>query len=292
MNTANPASSRSWVARLSILGGLIALVLALVGLPGASAAEGPTDLSVTKVDSADPVVKGTNFTYTITVRNLGAGGTADATNVTVVDTLPSQVKFVSANPSDGTCQRQGSTVTCNLGTVIAGGTATVAIVVEAQTQGTASNLATVTAALADTNAANNQDTETTAIVNKGAAKKQASCATPTISGTAGNDVLIGTNGADVIRAFAGNDQVFAGGGRDLICADLGADLVSGGTKGDTIIGGGGPDRLLGKAGGDLLKGKKGQDRLRGNFGNDFLNGGGGRDNCKGGAGRDTLRRCP
>jgi uncharacterized repeat protein (TIGR01451 family) len=293
MNTPIPTSTRSWVARMSVLGGLVALVLALVGLQGASAAEGPTDLSVTKADSADPVVKGTNFTYTITVRNLGTGGTADATNVTVVDTLPSQVRFVSANPSAGTCQRQGSTVTCNLGTVIAGGTATVAIVVEAQTQGTASNLATVSAALADTNAANNQDTETTAIVNKGAAKKkQASCATPTISGTAGNDVLVGTSGADVIRAFAGDDQVFAGGGRDLICADLGADLVSGGTKGDTVIGGGGPDRLLGKAGGDLVKGKKGQDRLRGNFGNDVLNGGRGRDNCKGGAGQDTLRRCP
>ena len=294
MNTPIPTSARSWVARLSILGGLVALVLALVGLPGASAAEGPTDLSVTKNDSADPVVKGSNFTYTITVSNLGTGGTADATNVTVVDTLPSQVKFVSANPSGGTCQRQGSTVTCNLGTVIAGGTATVAIVVEAQTQGTASNLATVTAALADTNAANNQDTETTAIVNKGnaAKKRNASCATPTISGTAGNDVLIGTSGADVIRAFSGDDQVFAGGGRDLICADLGADLVSGGPKGDTVIGGGGPDRLIGNTGGDLLKGKKGRDRLRGNFGNDVLNGGRGTDNCKGGPGRDTLRRCP
>jgi uncharacterized repeat protein (TIGR01451 family) len=246
---------------------------------------------VTKNDSADPVVRGSQFTYTVQVRNLGAGATADATNVTVVDTLPAQVDFVSATPSAGTCQQAAGAVTCSLGQVNAGATATVTIVVKAQRQGTASNLVTVTSP-EDTSPANNQDTETTAILNKGKAKKLASCATPTISGTAGNDVLTGTNRADVIRAFSGDDQVFAGGGKDLICADLGADLVSGGPKADLVIGGGGPDRLVGNTEGDVLKGKRGRDRLRGNFGNDFLNGGRGRDSCKGGPGQDTLRRCP
>jgi uncharacterized repeat protein (TIGR01451 family) len=292
MNARKMASAGNWGPRLLILGGLAALAMVATGLPGASAAPGPTDLSLTKNDSADPVVRESNFAYTIQVRNPDA--TNDASDVVVVDTLPAQVDFVSATASSGTCQQQGKTVTCNLGTVLAGTTATVTITVKADRQGTASNTATVTTSVVDANPANNQDTETTSIVNKGKAKgkQKASCATPTISGTAGNDVLIGTNGADVIRAFAGNDQVFAGNGKDLVCADLGADLVSGGAKGDTIIGGGGPDRLIGKAGNDVLKGKKGRDRLRGNVGNDFLNGGGARDNCEGGAGRDTLRRCP
>jgi uncharacterized repeat protein (TIGR01451 family) len=248
---------------------------------------------VTKSDSADPVVKGNNFTYTIQVRNLGAGGTTDATNVTVVDPLPSQVNFVSATASGGSCSQAGGTVTCTVGTINAGATATVTIVVKAQKEGTANNQATVSSPN-DTNPANNQESETTAIIIKGQAKKKgkASCATPTISGTAGDDVITGTNRAEVIRAFAGNDQVFGGGGKDLICADLGADFVSGGAKGDTVIGGGGPDRLKGNSGGDTLKGKKGRDRLRGNPGSDFLNGGAGRDSCKGGAGQDTLRRCP
>jgi uncharacterized repeat protein (TIGR01451 family) len=280
----------NWGSRLLLTGGL-ALLAVVVGLPGASAAPGPTDLSLTKNDSADPVVKGSNFTYTIQVRNPDA--TNDATDVTVVDPLPSQVDFVSATASSGSCQQQAKTVTCNLGTVLAGTTATVTITVKADKQGTASNVATVTTSVVDANATNNQDTEMTTIVNKGKAKKQkASCATPTISGTAGNDTLVGTNRADVIRAFSGDDQVFAGDGKDLICADLGADLVSGGPKGDTVIGGGGRDRLVGNTGGDLLKGKGGRDRLRGNFGNDFLNGGRGIDKCNGGAGRDTLRRCP
>jgi uncharacterized repeat protein (TIGR01451 family) len=296
MDARRLAGAGNWGSRLLLLGGLAALVVALIGLPGASAAPGPSDLSLIKNDSADPVVKGSNFTYTIQVRNPDA--TNDATDVTVVDPLPAQVDFVSAIASSGTCQLQAKTVTCNLGTVLAGTTATATITVKAGRQGTASNVATVTTSVVDANAANNQDTETTAIVNKSKAKKKqkkktkASCATPTISGTAGNDVLVGTNRADVIRAFSGDDQVFAGDGKDLICADLGADLVSGGPKGDTVIGGGGRDRLVGNTGGDLLKGKSGRDRLRGNFGNDFLNGGRGKDNCNGGAGRDTLRRCP
>jgi uncharacterized repeat protein (TIGR01451 family) len=295
MSARRMASAGSWGPRLLILGGLVVLVMVATGLPGATAAPGPTDLSLTKNDSADPVVKESNFTYTIQVRNLGAGDMADATDVTVVDPLPSQVDFVSATASSGTCQKQASTITCTLGTVNAGVTAIVTITVKAKRPGTATNLATVSTTVADTNAANNQDTETTTILTKGKAKKQKrkpSCAFPTISGTAGDDVLIGTNGPDVIRAFAGNDRVFAGGGKDLVCANRGADFVSGGAKGDRIIGGPGRDRLLGKGGNDVLKGKKGRDRLRGNFGNDFLNGGRGRDNCKGGAGRDTLRRCP
>jgi uncharacterized repeat protein (TIGR01451 family) len=291
MSTRTLAGARSWGPRILTLGALTAALIALTGLPGgASAAPGPTDLSVSKSDSSDPVVRGSNFTYTIQVKNLGAN---DATDVTVVDPLPAQVDFVSAAASSGTCQQQAKTVTCNLGTVLAGATATVTITVKADRQGTASNVATVTTTQLDANTANNQDTETTTILNRGQAKKvKASCATPTISGTPGNDILTGTSRADVIRAFAGNDQVFGGGGRDLICADLGADLVSGGPKGDTVIGGGGPDRLIGNTGGDLLRGKSGRDRLRGNFGNDVLNGGRNIDSCKGGPGQDTLRRCP
>jgi uncharacterized repeat protein (TIGR01451 family) len=294
MSTRTWAGARRWGSRLLILSALAALLITLVGSP-ATAAPGPADLSLTKNDSADPVVRGNSFSYTIQVANPDPAN--DPENVTVVDPLPAQVDFVSATASSGSCSQAAGTVTCNLGTVLHGTTASVTITVKADRAGTATNVATVSTTSGDPNAANNQDTETTVIQNKPKGKKgkkkgKASCAAPTISGTAGNDVLVGTNRADVIRAFSGDDQVFAGDGKDLICADLGADLVSGGPKNDTAIGGGGPDRLVGKAGGDTLKGKKGRDRLRGNFGNDFLNGGRGRDSCKGGPGQDTLRRCP
>ena len=276
--------------RLFGMAGALAVVLALVLInwpSGATAAVGPTDLSLTKSDSPDPVAVGGTLTYTIRVTNPNLSGGNDASNVVVTDTLPSQVDFVSA--TGGTCQRSGSKVTCDLGQVNAATTATVTIVVKPKKEGTLSNTASV-ASPDDGVLANNSATATTTVTK--AAKGKGSCATPTITGTAGDDVLTGTAGADVIVALAGNDQVFAGRGKDLVCAGAGADLVVGGSSGDTLIGGGGADTLKGNDGGDLLKGKNGRDRLRGQAGNDVLKGGKKRDSCKGGAGRDTLSSCP
>jgi uncharacterized repeat protein (TIGR01451 family) len=278
--------------RLFGMAGALAVVLALVLInwpSGATAAVGPTDLSLTKSDSPDPVAVGGTLTYTIQVQNLGPG---DASAVVVTDPLSaSDVDFVSATATSGTCQHQANTVTCSLGQINAGAAATVTIVVKPKKAGTLSNTASVTSPQDSAPGGNNQATATTVVNKKGKAGK-ASCATPTITGTAGNDVLTGTAGADVIVSQAGNDQVFAGGGKDLVCAGAGADLVVGGSSGDTLIGGGGADTLKGNDGGDLLKGKNGRDRLRGQAGNDVLNGGKKRDSCKGGAGRDTLTSCP
>ncbi len=53
------------------------------------------DLRIEKADSKDPVNAGEQFTYTITVENLGP---SDAQAVTVSDTLPAELNFISANP--------------------------------------------------------------------------------------------------------------------------------------------------------------------------------------------------
>jgi uncharacterized repeat protein (TIGR01451 family) len=275
-------------ATAGVLAGVL-LALVLTNWPGgASAAAGPTDLALTKSDSPDPVAEGGRLTYTIQVKNQGTG---DATEVVVTDPLAaSEVDFVSATATSGTCELKAKIVTCSLGTVNAGTTATVTIVVEPKKTGTLSNTATAISPQ-DSTPTNNQATATTVVNQTGKAAK-ASCATPTITGTTGDDVITGTDRADVIVTLGGNDQVFAGGGKDLVCSDGGADLVSGGPGGDTVIGGADPDTLKGKGGNDLLKGKGGPDRLRGNAGNDTLNGGGSRDSCKGGAGSDTLIHCP
>src|SRR5262245_61532509 len=99
--------------RLGLAGLVLGVLVALILLPGrASGLVGPTDLSLKKDDTADPVTVGTNFSYTITVKNEGAN---DASAVTVTDTLPNQVDYVSATPSAGTCSKAGSKVTCELG---------------------------------------------------------------------------------------------------------------------------------------------------------------------------------
>ena len=184
------------------------------------------------------MTEGGNFVYTIQAANTGAN---DATDVIVTDVLPNQVGYVSATATSGSCTRQQSTVTCNLGTVDAGVTATVTIAVKATKSGTASNTAALSTTVTDANAANDQETETTVINKKakgpGKGKKaKPSCAAPTIAGTAGADVLTGTRRADVIRAFAGNDRVYSLGGKDLVCADRGADIVNAGDGADTVIG--------------------------------------------------------
>jgi uncharacterized repeat protein (TIGR01451 family) len=288
------ANSRRSAPRLGgaaalLLGTLIVMLVGYTG--GASAVPGPTDLSIEKTDSPDPIARGNNIVYTITVRNVGAN---DATSVVVTDALPAakDVDFVSVSSTGGTCQRTGSTVTCQLGQLNAGTTATVTMVVQAKKDGTLSNTATV-ASPDDTNPANNSATATTRVTKPGVGKKgQPSCAAPTITGTTGDDVITGSDRADVIVTFEGNDRVIALGGKDLVCTGAGFDLVLGGLGGDTVIGGFNADRLIGNAGGDLLKGKVGRDRLRGQTGNDVLNGGSNRDSCKGGKGFDVLKRCP
>jgi uncharacterized repeat protein (TIGR01451 family) len=266
----------------------------LGGAGGASAAVGDTDLSMTKADTADPVTVGDTFAYVLTVKNEGAN---DAAGVITTDTLPSRVSYVSATPSAGTCDKSGNTITCNLGQLNAGLSATVTITVKATDNGTVTNTASLTSAN-DTNAANNLDTETTVINNKPKTTKpkkpkgRVTCATPTIVGTAGNDTLQGTSRADVIVSGLGDDQVFGNGGNDLVCTDGGIDFVDAGSGKDIVIGGGGPDKLFGSDGGDTLKGKSGRDKLLGGKGDDLLNGGKARDKCKGGPGRNTLLRCP
>ncbi len=96
-----------------------------------------TDVTVSKTSTPDPVAVGQNITYVITATNIGNGlSVADA--VTITDTLPNDLTFISASPSAGSCSAapiSGSTtsavnnqVVCNLGTIANGGQQTVTIV--------------------------------------------------------------------------------------------------------------------------------------------------------------------
>ncbi len=116
------------------------------------------NLSITKGDAPDPVTAGQSLTYTLTVANAGPDAAAA---VTVSDPLPAGVSFVSATPSVGSCSGT-STVSCTLGTLNSGASATVTIVVTAN-NGPLSNTATVSSTTSDPNSANNSATATTTV---------------------------------------------------------------------------------------------------------------------------------
>lgn len=103
------------------------------------------------------MVVGQNLTYIITVRN---NGPDTATGVTVTDTLPSTVTFVSANASQGTCSGT-ATVTCNLGSLNNGAQATVTIVVRPTQAGSLSNTVAVSGNETDPNPQNSGSTDGT-----------------------------------------------------------------------------------------------------------------------------------
>jgi uncharacterized repeat protein (TIGR01451 family) len=117
------------------------------------------DLSVTKDDSHDPAYPGDTLVYSVTVQNAGPG---DATMVTVTDTLPAEVVYVS---DDAGCSHAAGTLTCDLGDMTAGAMASFMITVEidAEFQGVMTNTVMVDSTDVDIDPSNNEDTEETTV---------------------------------------------------------------------------------------------------------------------------------
>ncbi len=145
----------------------------------------------------------------------------------------------------------------------------------------------------------------------------------TLTGTAGDDVLVagtGNNvinagdGNDVLTAGSGNNEMHGGAGNDLLYSGAGNDLLDGGTGVDTasyahatagvtvnlgVLGaqntaGAGTDtltaieNLTGSNFNDSLTGDNHSNIINGGLGNDMLNGGDGDDFLIGGLGNNTL----
>jgi len=101
------------------------------------------------------------ITDTFTVTNHGPSTAA----ATFTDPLPAGATLQSANPSQGGPCTGSTTVTCALGNLANGATATVTVTVQATQFGTLSNRAKVTSTTPDPNPANNSATATTKVTN-------------------------------------------------------------------------------------------------------------------------------
>jgi uncharacterized repeat protein (TIGR01451 family) len=119
-------------APMSVAAALVAALLALIVLAAPAQTQTPqgVDLTVGKSVSPKFVVVGEKQTFTIRVAN---EGNRLARNVTMEDPLPTKVRFVRASTSrhvPGSCGLEPvRTVVCDLGTLVAGKTVTVWIVV-------------------------------------------------------------------------------------------------------------------------------------------------------------------
>ncbi|MFJ4222897.1 hypothetical protein [Microbacterium sp. NPDC089695] len=112
------------------------------------------DLVMTKSFSPATPVAGGSVTYALTVRN---DGPSDARAVRITDPLDPASTFVSATPPQGTCAVAAQTLTCDLGTIGAGATVTVPLVVTLAPGGTAvvQNTASVSSSTSDPDPADN-----------------------------------------------------------------------------------------------------------------------------------------
>ena len=123
-----------------------------------------SDLQLTKTHSGNFTV-GVNAVYTLTVNN--AGSAASTGTITVTDTLPAGLAFVSAAGTGWTCGASGQTVTCTSTTAIAIGASspnpiTLTASVAAAAAPSVINTATVSGG-GETNNANNTATDTATV---------------------------------------------------------------------------------------------------------------------------------
>src|SRR5262249_48244011 len=134
-------------------------------------AQSQADLALTKSDSPDPVIAGSNITYTVNFVNNGPGS---ATSVTVTDAVPANTTFVSAVVTPGTGWSTSSPAVGGTGNVVFskasvlnGETAVFPIVVKVNPStangATITNSATAAPTSSDPNTANNTATATTTV---------------------------------------------------------------------------------------------------------------------------------
>jgi uncharacterized repeat protein (TIGR01451 family) len=122
--------------------------------------EPAADLLVRVTPSADSLMVGMVASYTIAVTNFGP---EIATGVVLSNQLPAGVTFLGATPSQGACTQADGLVTCNIGTLLIGGRASVVITGRTTLAGLITDIAGVSGSPADFNLADNVHSVSTTV---------------------------------------------------------------------------------------------------------------------------------
>ncbi|MGZ4187990.1 MAG: choice-of-anchor Q domain-containing protein [Solirubrobacteraceae bacterium] len=144
LNSACPASDQRGGARPQPPGGTCDI--------GAYEYGSLADLAVSLTGTPNPVTLGGTLTYQLTVTN---NGPDPGTGISLQDTPPGAATLVSSTASQGTCTGSGP-VSCALGTLASGASATLTIALRPTQAGTAGNTASVSGDQTDPTPANNQ----------------------------------------------------------------------------------------------------------------------------------------
>ncbi|MEL6526151.1 MAG: PKD domain-containing protein, partial [Chloroflexota bacterium] len=150
------------------------------------------DLATSMTTSANNLILGDTFTYSLTVTN---NGTIGATNVVISQTLPTGIAFVSS----ADCTASGQTVTCAvgaLGALGAGSSQTVTVQAQANQTGTLSSSASASATQTDSNTANDTASASVTVSNEAdlTLAMGVSATTPPEQGIVTYDVTLTNNG--------------------------------------------------------------------------------------------------
>lgn len=119
------------------------------------------DLSLALASSPANVNVNGSVTYMLTVTNNDTQVTA--TSLSLTDTLPAGMTYVSANAAGSTCNNSSGTVTCTLASLAPSATWQPSITVTATTAGSIQDTATVSGSQPDPNTANNTASVTTGV---------------------------------------------------------------------------------------------------------------------------------
>ena len=112
------------------------------------------DLCVSASASIEPVLVGSNFTYTLRVNN---NSRSNFTAVTLTNILPPTVNYVSATASRGSVMRNGQTIVWSLGNLTNHSGATLVLSAQTTLPGLITNQARLTATEPEVNMSNNVD---------------------------------------------------------------------------------------------------------------------------------------
>lgn len=184
------------------------------------------DLALEKSSDATSPSLGINFSYQLTVRN---NGTGPANDVTVTDTLPPEVEFVSATSSAGTPTHSAGIVTCSVGALAPTQSQTLTITVRAVEEGPIANVASVESSESDANAADNLVVHDDVVVRRvGLSISQTDTPDPVgVGERVTYNVTVGNTGASSAESVRAEGEVTGGGSGLTVTAGGAACTVSG-----------------------------------------------------------------